>query len=249
MFEFCIRRPVFSTVLSLVLVLLGVVSYTRLTVREYPNVDEPVVSVSTTYHGASASIIESQITQVLEGSIAGIAGIDVLESTSRAETSRVTVRFLSNVDPDVAASDVRDRVSRVRKRLPDEVQEPNIAKVEADAQPILNLVFTSKQMNALQITDYVDRFVLDRLKNLTGVADVQIFGERRYAMRIWIDRERLAAFNLTVQDVESALGAQNVELPAGRIESRDREFSVLSRTGLATPEQFRNIIVKIAEGH
>ena len=249
MFEFCIRRSVFSTVLSLVLVLLGVVSYTRLTVREYPNVDEPVVSVSTTYPGASASIIESQITQVLEGSIAGIAGIDVLESTSRAETSRITVRFLSNVDQDVAASDVRDRVSRVRKRLPEEVQEPTIAKVEADAQAILNLVFTSDQMNALEITDYVDRFVLDRLKNLTGVADVTIYGERRYAMRIWIDRERLAAFNLTVQDVENALKAQNVELPAGRIESRDREFSVLSRTGLVTPEQFRNIVVKIADAH
>ena len=249
MFEFCIRRPVFSTVLSLVLVLLGVVSYSRLTVREYPNVDEPVVSVSTTYPGASASIIESQITQVLEGSIAGIAGIDVLESTSRAETSRITVRFLSNVDQDVAASDVRDRVSRVRKRLPEEVQEPTIAKVEADAQAILNLVFTSDQMNALEITDYVDRFVLDRLKNLTGVADVTIYGERRYAMRIWIDRERLAAFNLTVQDVENALKAQNVELPAGRIESRDREFSVLSRTGLVTPEQFRNIIVKLADAH
>jgi multidrug efflux pump len=166
MFEFCIRRPVFATVLSLVLVLLGVVSYGRLTVREFPNVDEPVVSVSTTYPGASASIIESQITQVLEGSIAGIAGIDVLESTSRAETSRITVRFLSNIDQDVAASDVRDRVSRVRKRLPEEVQEPTIAKVEADAQAILNLVFTSDRMTALEITDYVDRFVLDRLKNL-----------------------------------------------------------------------------------
>jgi len=249
LFEFCIRRPVFSTVLSLVLVLLGVVSYSRLTVREYPNVDEPVVSVSTSYPGASASIIEGQITQVLEGSIAGIAGIDVLESTSRAETSRITVRFKSNVDQDVAASDVRDRVARVRKRLPVEVQEPTIAKVEADAQPILNLVFTSDRLNALEITDYVDRFVLDRLKNLNGVADVVIYGERRYAMRIWIDRERLAAFNLTVQDVENALKAQNVELPSGRIESRDREFSVLSRTGLVTPEQFRSIIVKIADGH
>jgi multidrug efflux pump len=249
MFEFCIRRPVFATVLSLVLVLLGIVSYDRLTVREFPNVDEPVVSVSTSYPGASASIIESQITQVLEGSIAGIAGIDVLESTSRAETSRITVRFRSDVDQDVAASDVRDRVSRVRRRLPDEVQEPNIAKVEADAQAILNIVFTSDRMNALEISDYVDRFVLDRLKNLNGVADVTIYGERRYAMRIWIDRERLAAFNLTVQDVENALEAQNVELPSGRIESRDREFSVLARTGLSTPEQFRNIVVKIADAH
>ncbi|HEX5999206.1 MAG TPA: efflux RND transporter permease subunit [Hyphomicrobiaceae bacterium] len=249
MFELCIRRPVFATVLSLVLVLLGVVSYDRLTIREYPNVDEPVVSVSTSYPGASASIIESQITQVLEGSIAGIAGIDVLESRSRAESSRITIRFLADVDQDVAASEVRDRVSRVRRRLPAEVQEPTIAKVEADAQAILNIVFTSDRMNALEITDYVDRFVLDRLKNLTGVADVTIYGERRYAMRIWIDRERLAAFNLTVQDVENALKVQNVELPAGRIESRDRELSVLSRTGLSTPEQFRNVIVKIADNH
>jgi multidrug efflux pump len=249
MFEFCIKRPVFATVLSLVLVLLGIVSYGRLTVREYPNVDEPVVSVSTTYPGASASIVESQITAVLEGSIAGIAGIDTLESRSRAESSRITVRFKSDVDPDVAASDVRDRVSRVRRRLPAEVQEPNIAKVEADAQAIMNLVFTSDRMTALETTDYVDRFVLDRLKNLNGVADVAIYGERRYAMRIWIDRERLAAFNLTVQDVESALKAQNVELPSGRIESVDREFSVLARTGLVTAEQFRNVIIKIADNH
>jgi multidrug efflux pump len=249
LFEFCIRRPVFATVLSLVLVLLGIVSYDRLTVREYPNVDEPVVSVSTSYPGASATIVESQITQVLEGSLAGISGIDVLESTSRAETSRITVRFSSDIDPDVAANDVRDRVSRVRRRLPVEVLEPTIAKVEADAQAIMNLVFTSDRMTPLEITDFVDRFVIDRLKNLPGVADVTIFGERRYAMRIWIDRERLAAFSLTVQDIESALRTQNVELPSGRIESRDREFSVLARTGLVTPEQFRNIVIKIAGDH
>ena len=137
MFEFCIRRPVFSTVLSLVLILIGIVSFSRLSVREYPNVDEPTVSVSTTYPGASATIVESQITQILEDSIAGIEGIDVLESTSRSETSRITVRFRLNVDPDVAANDVRDRVSRVRRNLPDEVEEPTIAKVEADAQAIM----------------------------------------------------------------------------------------------------------------
>ncbi|MGE8942404.1 efflux RND transporter permease subunit [Leptospira interrogans] len=247
--EVCIRRPVFSTVLSLVLVLLGIVSYTKLTVREYPNVDEPTVSVVTTYPGASATIIETQLTQILEGSIAGIAGIDVLESTSRSETSRITVRFRPEVAPDVAASDVRDRVSRVRGRLPDEVDEPVIAKVEADAQAVMYLVFTSEQMNSLEITDYVDRYVVDRLKNLNGVADVTIFGERRYAMRIWVDRERLAAYALTIQDVEAALRAQNVELPAGRIESEEREFSVLSRTGMTTPEEFRNIVVKRADGY
>jgi multidrug efflux pump len=249
LFELCIRRPVFATVLSLVLVLIGIVSYTRLTVREYPNVDEPVVSVNTRYPGASAKIVESQVTQILEGSIAGISGIDVLESTSRSEESRITVRFRPDVDQDVAASDVRDRVSRVRGRLPDEVDEPVIAKVEADAQSIMFLVFTSEEMTPLAITDYVDRFIVDRLKNLNGVADVIIYGERRYAMRIWIDRERLAAFNLTVQDIENALRAQNVELPSGRIESRDREFSVLSKTGLVTPEEFRAVVVKVADGH
>jgi multidrug efflux pump len=248
-FEFCIRRPVFSTVLSLILILLGIVSYSRLTVREYPNVDEPTVSVTITYPGASATIVESQVTQVLEGSIAGIEGIDVLESTSRAESSRITVRFRLNIDPDVAASDVRDRVSRVRRRLPEEIQEPTIAKVEADAQAIMYLVFRSDRMSPLEITDYVDRFIVDRLKNLSGVADTTIFGERRYAMRIWVDRERLAAFGLTVQDVENALRAQNVELPSGRIESKDREFTVLSRTGLTTPEQFGNIVVKLSDNH
>jgi multidrug efflux pump len=249
MFEFCIRRPVFSTVLSLVIVLLGIVSFDRLRVREYPNIDEPVVSVATFYPGASATIIETQVTQILEGSIAGIEGIDVLESTSRADWSRITVRFRLGIDANVGAADVRDRVSRVRQRLPTEIQEPVIAKVEADARAMMYLVFQSDRMSALEITDYVDRHVLDQLKNLGGVADVIIFGERRYAMRIWIDRVRLAAFNLTIQDIEAALRSQNVELPSGRIESSDREFSVLSRTGLSTPEQFRNVVVKLADGH
>ncbi|MDX2307238.1 MAG: efflux RND transporter permease subunit [Hyphomicrobium sp.] len=248
-FSFFITRPVFATVTSLILVLVGVVAFDRLSVREYPNVDEPTVSVNTRYPGASPSIIETQITQILEGSIAGIEGIDVLDSTSRSEESRITVRFRQNVDPDVAASDVRDRVARVRGRLPDEIDEPIVAKVEADAQPVMILVFTSPKLSVLEITDVIDRFVVDRFKNLSGVADVTIFGERRYAMRIWIDRERLAGYGLTVQDVEAALRAQNAEIPSGRIESTDREFSILSRTGLTTAEQFRNIVVKVAGGH
>jgi multidrug efflux pump len=244
----CIQRPVFATVMSLIMTLVGVVAYDRLTIREYPNIDVPIVSVTTTYTGASARIVESQVTQVLEGSIAGIAGIDVLESTSRSERSRISVRFDLDVDPDVAASDIRDRVSRVRQRLPDEIDEPIVAKVEADAQPILFLSFTSDRMSSLDITDYVDRYVIDRLKNLAGVADVVIYGERRFAMRIWVDRERLAAYNLTVQDIEDALRQQNVEIPSGRIESTDREFNVLSRTGLTTPQEFEQIIVKRGGG-
>ena len=246
--EICIHRPVLATVLSLLLVLVGIVSYLRLPVREYPSIDQPVVSVVTRYPGASPEIMETQITQVLEASIAGIPGIDVLSSTSRQESSRITARFTLDTDPEDAAADVRDRVSRVRGRLPDEVDEPVISKVEADADPILYLAFTSDRISSLDITDFVDRDARDRLQNLSGVAEVQILGERRYAMRIWLDRDRLAAYGLTVQDIEEAIRRQNLEVPAGRIESIDREFTVLSRTGLTTPEQFEAIVVKDAGG-
>jgi multidrug efflux pump len=247
-FEFFIHRPVFSTVMSLMVVLCGFVAYSMLTVREYPNIDEPIVSVRTEYPGASAEIIESQVTQILEASIAGIEGIETISSTSKAEESLVTVRFRLGTDPDVAASDVRDRVSRVRGRLPTEVEEPIIAKVEADAQAVVSIAVTSDRHRPIEISDYADRYMRDRLQNLPGVSEVRIFGERRYAMRIWIDRLRLAAYGLTVQDVEDALREQNVELPSGRIESIDREFTVLSRTGLTTPDEFRRIVVKDANG-
>ncbi len=192
--------------------------------------------------------METQVTQVLEASIAGIPGIDVLSSTSRQESSRITARFTLDTDPEDAAADVRDRVSRVRGRLPDEIDEPIISKVEADADPILYLAFTSDRMSSLDITDFVDRDARDRLQNVRGVAEVQILGERRYAMRIWLDRDRLAAYGLTVQDIEEAIRRQNLEVPAGRIESVDREFTVLSRTGLTTPEEFAAVVVKDADG-
>ena len=247
-FEFFIRRPVFATVMSLILILIGLVSYSRLTVREYPNIDEPIVSVSTEYLGASAEIIETQVSQVLESSIAGIEGIETMISSSEPEESRITVRFRLGTDPDVAASDVRDRVARVRARLPEEIEEPVIAKVEADAQAIIYIAFTSDRHKPIEISDYADRYVKDRLQNLPGVAEVRIFGERRYSMRIWLDRARLAAYDLTVSEVEDALRQQNVEVPSGRIESLDREFTVLSRTGLVTPEQFERIVIKDADG-
>jgi multidrug efflux pump len=246
--ELCIRRPVFATVLSLVLVLAGLMSFSRLTIREYPNIDEPQVSVQTNYPGASAAIIESQVTQVLEGSLAGIEGIDTIESTSSAEQSRITIRFRSTVNIDAATSDVRDRVSRVRRQLPEEITEPTIAKVEADAQPIMFLVMQSDSMNAAELTDYVDRIVVNRFKNLDGVADVTINGERRYAMRVWIDAARLAGHGLTVQDVETAIRNQNADIPAGRIESVEREFTVLSRTALGTAEEFSAIVLKEGGG-
>src|SRR4029079_19316532 len=180
--------------------------------------------------------------------LAGIEGIDVIESTSRAESSRITIRFKSDVNIDTAASDVRDRVSRVRGRLPDEVDEPIIAKVEADAQAIIYITFRSERLNAIELTDYVDRYVVDRFKNLSGISDATIYGERLYAMRIWIDRDRLAGYNLTVQDVEDAIRQQNAEIPAGRIESDDREFTVLSKPALGTSDEFRDIMLKPAGG-
>ena len=246
--ELCIRRPVFATVLSLILVLVGLMAFSRLTIREYPSIDEPQVSVSTGYSGASAEIIESQVTQVLEGSLAGIEGIDTIESTSRAESSRITIRFRTSISIDSATSDVRDRVSRVRGRLPDEIDEPTISKVEADAQPIIFLVLRSTGMTALELTDYVDRFVTDRFKNLDGVADVSVNGERRYAMRVWLDPGKLAGYGITVQDVEAAIRSQNAEIPAGRVESTDREFTVLSRTSLGTAEEFAKVTLKAAGG-
>lgn len=248
LFELFVRRPVLSTVLSLLVVLIGAVSYTRLSVREYPNIDEPTVSVRTVYTGASAEIIETQVTQILENSIAGIEGIEIINSTSRQEQSNITVRFRPDVDPDVAASDVRDRASRVRGRMPSEIDEPIIAKVEADAQPIIFMSLTSSQHNPLELTDFADRFITDRVQNITGVAEVQIRGERRYAMRVWLDRARMSAYNITVQEIEAAIRAQNVEIPSGRIESNNREFTVLSQTGLTTPEQFQQIVIKDANG-
>jgi multidrug efflux pump len=247
--DICIRRPVLATVMSLIIVLLGLVSYDRLAVREYPKIDEPVINVTTRYLGASAEIVESQVTKPLEDSIAGIDGIDVLTSISRAEQSQITVRFRLDKDPDSGASDVRDRVSRVRARLPQTIDEPVIAKVEADANPIIWLSFSSERMNQLDLTDIANRIVKPRLQLLPGAADVRIGGERKYAMRIWLDPDRLASYRLTAADVEDALRRQNVEVPAGRIESTQREFSVVSQTDLSTPEEFEAIIVRTVNGY
>ncbi len=247
--EICIRRPVFATVLSLIVVLIGLVSYTRLSIREYPRIDTPVVTVSTNYVGASAEVIETQVTKPLEDSIAGIDAIDVISSISRAEQSQITVTFRLEKDPDSAAADVRDRVSRVRARLPRTVDEPVIAKVEADANPIIWLSFSSATRSPLDVSDIVNRVVKPRMQVLPGAADVRINGERRYAMRVWIDRDRLAAYGLTAADVEQAIGQQNIELPAGRVESRLREFTVTARTDLNSVEEFSNIVLKQASGY
>jgi len=247
--DLSIRRPVLATVANLIIVLLGLIAWDRLTLRELPNIDEPVISVMTVYPGANAEIMEGQVTTPLEDAISGIEGIDYLSSISRAEMSQVTVRFTSDRDPDGAANDVRDRVSRARSLLPREVEDPIVEKTEADARPIMYMALTSDRHNDMELTDYADRIVKDRLQVVPGVAQAQIFGSGRYSMRIWLDRARLAAYALTSADVERALREQNVEVPSGRIESIDREFTVLSETDLTTPAEFGQIILKDADGY
>jgi len=246
--EISIRRPVFATALSLLVLLIGAVSFTRLSVREYPKIDEPVVTVSVRYAGASAEVIESQVTKPLEDSIAGIDAVDVITSISRAEQSQISVRFRLEKDADNAAAEVRDRTARVRNRLPLAVDEPVIAKVEADASPVMWLAFSSDTRTPLEVNDLINRIVKPRLQTVTGVADVPIYGERKYAMRVWLDPERMAGYRLTTQDVEDAIRRNNLELPAGRIESQQREFSVTSQTDLKTPAQFSDIVIRTVNG-
>ncbi|MHA6493663.1 efflux RND transporter permease subunit [Pseudomonas borbori] len=247
--DICIRRPVFATVLSLIVVLLGLMAYDRLAVREYPNIDVPIVTVNVIYPGASPEIMESQVAQPIEDVLSGIDGLDFVSSISRSENTQITAQFRLGSNPDEAANDVRDRLGRVRGLLPDEIDEPIVQKVEADAQPVIWLAFYSERYSAMEITDVLERVVKDRLQTIPGVSEVQIRGARTFAMRIWLDPEKLAAHNLTVQDVENALRRQNVEIPAGRIESEEREFTVLSETDLNTAEQFNQLILDDSRGY
>ena len=240
--DLSIRRPVLAIVMNLIILLIGIIAYTRLPVRLIPNVDVPVVTVATGYPGANAQVIESQITKPIEDALSGIEGIDFIQSVSRAESSQVTVRFRLDRDADAAASDVRDRVAQARGALPLDALEPIVQKQEADAQPIIYLAFSSDRHSLIEIADFANRVVKDRVQNIPGVAQAQVYGNR-YAMRVWLDPEKMAAQRVTPADVEAALRAQNVEIPAGRVESRQREFTVLSPTDLRTPEQFGQVIL------
>jgi multidrug efflux pump len=241
--DISIQRPVLAIVVNALLVVFGIFAFSKLPVREYPAVDPPVVSISTTYEGASAEVIESQITQVMEGAVSGIEGIKTIRSTSREGTSNVRIEFLLTREIESAANDVRDRVSRAARNLPEEADAPVVAKVDSDSSPILWATLTSQQLSRLELTDYVRRVLVDQITAVPGVADVRIGGQRIYAMRVWLDRKALAARNLTVQDIETALRRENAELPAGRIESTQREFTVRTDTRLSRAEQFSRIVI------
>ena len=246
--ETSIRRPVFATVLSLLIVLVGAVSFNLLTVREYPKIDEPVVSVSTTFSGASSEVMEGQVTKVLEDSLAGIEGVDVITSTSRQESSQISIRFALSRNADAAAADVRDKVTRVRQRLPQGINEPVIAKVEADSFPVIFLALSSDTHTALQLSEMANTLVKPVLQTAAGAAEVNIYGERKFAMRVWIDPDKLAAYRLTIQDVEDALRRSNLEVPAGRIESKQREFNVTAATDLQRPQEFAQVVIRTVNG-
>ena len=241
--EFSIRRPVFATVISLLLVILGLVSLTRLAVREYPEVDPVFVSIETNYLGAGAAIVENKITQVIEDRIAGLEGIETMRSNSRDGHSAISVEFSADRDVDGAANDIRDRVGRVVDELPEEADPPEIQKAEAIGEAVMYLNLSSDRMSVLELTDYAERVLVDQLSATPGVARVSINGARRQAVRIWIDRQALAARALTVADIEASLRRENVELPAGRLESSEREFTLRTDTGLSRVEDFRRLSI------
>lgn len=238
-----VRKPVFAAVVSLLLIIFGIVSYTRLSLREYPDIDPPVVSISVNYPGASASIVESRITEVIENRISGISGINFIESTSEDGRSRITLEFNVGVDIEAAANDVRDKISGILDNLPEEADPPEVQKVDSSDDVIIWFGLTSDRMTVADLTDYAERYLIDQLSIIDGVSQVRIGGAQTYAMRIWLDRTALAARGLTVNEVEAALRAENVELPAGSIESYDRQFTVRMARVFLEPDQFSTLVI------
>ncbi len=241
--DISVRRPVLAAVAAIILCVVGLACFTSLSVRELPSVDPPVVSVSTTYRGASAEVVEERITEVIERQVAGIQGIDRVNSSSRDGTSRISVSFALDRALDTAANDVRDAVSRVTSQLPQQADPPQIAKANADASPIMFLAFSSTTLNRLQLSDYANRYLVERISTIPGVAQVRLGGSQLYSMRIWLDPQAMASRGITVDDVETALNAQNLELPAGALEAPAKDFTIRVARGYSTPEQFRELPV------
>jgi multidrug efflux pump len=242
--DISIKRPVFATVISLLILVFGLAALRGLPVREYPDIDPPVVSISTDYVGAAAEVVDTQITQVIEGAISGIEGIRSIESSTEQGESRTSIEFNTSRNVDIAANDVRDAVARVVNDLPEEADPPVVRKADSDARPMMWLSLRSDVWDSAELSDFAERVLVDRLSVLDGVADVRIGGERRYAIRIWLDRERLAARDITVAEVEQALRSNNVELPAGSVESSTRDFTVRAKGRLSSVDEFRNLVVR-----
>ena len=246
--EICIERPVLATVMSLVIVLFGGISLLRLTNRELPSIDPPIVSVTTVFPGAAPEVVETSVTDVLEDQVNGIEGVKVVTSLSREQVSQITVEFELGRDLEAAANDVRDRVARARNQLPEEIDEPVVAKRDSDAQAVMWLALSGEQYDQVQLTTIAENLLVDRLAKLPGVANVIIGGERRYSMRVWIDNRRLAAQSATIADIAAALQRENVDIPSGRLESDDAEFTVRSLGELRSAADFENMIIANVNG-
>lgn len=239
-----VRRPVFAAVISLILVIVGLMSASSMTVREYPAIERPIVSVSTNYRGAASDIVERRVTQVMEDQLAGISGITKISSTSYDERSNINLEFTADIDIDDAANDVRDRVSRVLGMLPDESDPPTINKQDASAETTMWIDVSSDTLSIMEVSDYADRYLVDSFSSVEGVARIRGSGRRRPAMRIWIDPKRLAARGLTVGEIEDALRRENVQIPSGRLESSTREFTLRTNTGLTSVQDFRRLVLR-----
>jgi multidrug efflux pump len=238
-----VRRPVFAAVISLILVIIGLMSVRSLATREYPDIERPIVSISTNYRGAAAEVVERRVTQIIEDQVAGISGIEKISSTSYDERSTITLEFAIDRDVDGAANDVRDRVSRVLGNLPDEADPPEVSKQDSSSAPTMWINLSSNSRTIMELTDYAQRYLVDALSIVEGVAFVRLSGSRQAAMRIWIDPKLLAARRLTVTDIEDALRRENVQIPSGRLESSQREFTLRTDTGFATEDDFRNLVL------
>ena len=238
-----VRRPVFAAVISLILLIVGLMSLQSMSVREYPDIQRPIVSISTNYRGAASDIVERRVTQVLEDQLAGISGITKVSSRSFDERSSITLEFSSETDVDTAANDVRDRVGRVLGMLPDEAESPEVSKRDNDSQSTMWINVSSNTRSLMEVSDFADRYIVDALSVVEGVAYVRSSGIRRPAMRIWVDTKRLAARSLTVTDIEDALRRENVQIPSGRLESATREFTLRTNTGFQTVDDFANLVL------
>lgn len=245
--DLSIRRPVFAIVLNILIILLGIVGLSRMSIREYPNIDQPVISVRTMYSGASPDIIETQVTKPIEDALTSIDGIDYLSSMSRRGMSFVNITFNPNKNIEEAANDVRDRISRAKRQLPDDVDEPLINKSDSDADPVMILTLTSDTLSSIELTQLIENNIQPQVELLEGISMLELWGARDPVMRIWLDTEKMAAFDIEIADIESALRKQNVEIPAGTIKSNARELAIVAQTDLNTVDEFGNIIIKTTE--
>lgn len=247
--DLSVKRPVFATVINLLIVTFGIVAFLMLPLREYPDIDPPIVNISTNYSGASAAIVETKITQLLEDRISGIEGVKTINSNSRVGRSSITIEFNLDRDIDAATNDVRDRISRALNNLPEQADPPEVSKANDDESTIVWFVLQSDTMSTLALTDYANRYIVDRFAVVDGVARIQVGGGRTYAMKIRLNRASMAARNITVQDIESTLRDENIELPAGRIESIDRDFSIRVERSYLSEQDFANMVINHSESN